>query len=167
MRLTVPPHPKDYILSAVSALLLITITLFLIIAWREIPQEAILHYDIYGHVDVRGPKSFLILEAAFGWVIFFALTGIGLFPRIWSTGISVPDRTRMKVYRSIKHMLLVIKLCLCFCFFYEILAGATGHEVGWWFSPAYTAVIVTSATVCLIRCVRLLRAWDFKTPARD
>ncbi|WP_455719029.1 DUF1648 domain-containing protein, partial [Anaerosporobacter sp.] len=77
----------------------------MIISWNNISSTIPGHYNAAGEVDKLTNKGNLIYLLATGWVLYIGMSFIENFPKIWSTGVSVTEENKDKIYRILKDMI--------------------------------------------------------------
>lgn len=144
----------DWIMEAISLLLLIGASLYLLIGWDSFPEKLPGHYNFAGEVDRWGDKKELIFLAAVAWVLYLLILTVERFPRIWNTGVQVTPQNRVRVYRTLKYMLGTMKLLINGIFTFLIVYTPLGQALPVWFLPVFLILFLGDLIfwlVCLYR----------------
>ena len=106
----------DVIEAVVSLLCLIGIPIYLVLMWQTIPDQVPGHYGITGVVDRWGSKSELLLVPILSWVLFGLVSLVERNPKDWNTGVAVTEENQVRVYRTLKNMIAVVKMLVLVLF---------------------------------------------------
>ena len=131
----------DTLANIFCLLLLIGVSLYLFVSWDKLPQEVPGHYNGAGEADIISSKDSLIFPLVVAWILFIGLTIIERYPQIWNTGVTVTEKNRERVYRTLKNMLNTIKLILTVIFSYTIINSSLGLNLSPYFLPAFLLLI--------------------------
>ena len=150
IRHTVP----DRILEAGSLLLTAGTTLYLLIGWDSFPERIPAHYNAAGEIDRWGSKSELIFLPVLMWVFYIGLSLLQRFPQIWNTGVKVTAANQARVYRTLKYMVVSLKLIVTADFAYMIVNITLCRPLGGWFTPVFLVLVFGDMAFWIIRLVR-------------
>ncbi len=106
----------DWILIALSIVVLVATGVYLIVAWGSIPDKIPTNYDFSGNVTSYGGKSNIIVEYVMDVVVSATLLLCSAFPKTWS----IPGKADPKTYIGVKYMLEGMALLLALFFGYLI-----------------------------------------------
>ena len=131
----------DTLANIFCLLLLIGVSLYLFVSWDKLPQEVPGHYNGAGEADIISSKDSLIFPLVVAWILFIGLTIIERYPQIWNTGVTITEKNRERVYRTLKNMLNTIKLILVMVFSYTIVNSSLGLNLSPYFLPVFLLLI--------------------------
>ena len=142
------------IVAETGCLLLLTGTsIFLAIAWAGIPSEIPGHYNALGQIDKYSGKSSLIVLLLVVWIMYFGISVIEKFPRIWNTGVAVTAENRNRIYRILKDMLKTMKFLMVAIFAYLIFNSAFGTPLSPWFLPVSLVLLFGLLSLFTIKLI--------------
>lgn len=75
----------DIVINICCLLMLVGVTVFLVISWKNIPNEIPMHYNFAGEIDRWGSKYEMIFLPIISWVMYILITVIEMFPNVWNT----------------------------------------------------------------------------------
>ncbi len=128
-------EPTKYTLSVeiVCFLLLIISSILLCVYWNHIPDKLAMHYDFSGSVTRYGSKTEILIIPAAAWICYALMSVIAHYPQIWNTGVDITEANRERVYRTLKSMLVTLKLVVCTLFLSYIPIIVLQLSLpGWW-----------------------------------
>lgn len=131
----------DIILDSLSLIILISMTLFLILTWSNIPERIPTHYDFSGNIDKWGFKSQIIILPTVGWIMYIFTTIIEKFPQTWNTGVKVTEENKERVYTTSLHLLITIKFMIVCIFAFITVQTALVVKLPAWFTPISILII--------------------------
>ncbi len=134
---------------------LIFITWYLALSWNSIPDKVPGHYNAQGVVDRWGGKGELLILPVISWIMYLGLTIIEQFPMIWNTGVKVTKDNELKVFSTLKNMLLTTKLLFVLNFAYLTLNSITGTDLWPWHLPVILILVFGTITYFLVKIFRL------------
>lgn len=143
------------IINILCLLMLIGMTVYLIVRWKDIPNLIPAHYNIAGEVDRFGDKISILICPIMSWMLYILITVLECFPQIWNTGVKVTEKNRERVYAILRAMIDSIKLVLVFVFLYLTVCMAELISPSIWFTVADTALILGIIIVSMIRLYRV------------
>ncbi|MFP7253569.1 DUF1648 domain-containing protein [Terribacillus goriensis] len=96
----------------------IATVLFLIIIWRQLPEQVPLHMGLTGHVDDWAAKESLLLLPALSIIMFTILHQLGKYPHVHNYPKRLNENNAAAFYQLSRKMLNKVKnICvLVFCF---------------------------------------------------
>lgn len=147
IRRTIP----DRILEAISLLVIIGTTLYLIAGWDSFPERIPAHYNAAGEIDRWGGKGELIFLPVMMWILYIGITVLQQFPQIWNTGVQVTQENRERVYRTLMYMVETLKLLVAAVFSFLSVYSMTGENLPVWFLPAFICAVFADLIFWLVR----------------
>ncbi len=145
----------EKIIEAVCLVCMIGITIYLILAWAELPDKIPMHYDWAGNIDRWGNRGELIIMPIMLWAMYGFLTLVERMPRLWNTGVTVTAENQFRVYRTLKYMLKTLKLIVILDFSYLTIQPLTGKNMPRWFLPVVLVLVFGDIIFWLIRLARV------------
>ena len=144
----------DRISDVLAVLILLAATIFVLISWKDMPDQIPSHYDFKGQVDAYGGRGILIFTMVMGWVLVLSMIVISRFPSIWSTGVERTPTNAAVVNRIIKDMLNVLEVGMAILFSYMMIVPAMGIAMGVWFMPVFLIIIFGTIIITVVRLIR-------------
>lgn len=108
--------------------------IYLAAAWRTIPDEIPVNYDMRGNITRMGGKGNLLVMPAFMFVGNVLMWIVGFFPQSWNIGVRVSILNRVRAYGMARDMVLELQLLITATFF---LLSLTMIGPQWAFSRWY------------------------------
>ena len=146
---------SDYIMDILCWVLVIGIPIYLIIAWKNIPNEIPMHYDAMGNVDRLGEKSELLILPIMTFLMCSFISVLELFPQVWNTGVKITEENKERVFRVLKNMIKTTKLIVVADFSFMTINSILGKNLPVWFSPVFIILIFGDIIFWLIKLVRI------------
>ena len=134
-------------------LCLVGTTLFILICWNKIPKEIPSHYNMAGEADAMSGKGFLFFPLIMNWLMFLGISVLEQFPQAWNTGVKITRQNRERVYRTLYHMIVCLKLSVVLIF--SFLTVWHGAYLPFWFSPVSMAAAFGPMVFFMIRLWRV------------
>jgi len=144
----------DKVAAALSILILLAATLFVILHWIEMPEQIPSHYNFKGEVDDYGGKGILVFTLVMGWVMVLTFWILGMFPKYWNTGVERTPANEAAVNRIIRDMMSVMQFFLAVMFSYMSVTPVLGVNMGNWFTPVFLLTIFGTIIVTVVRLIR-------------
>lgn len=138
----------------VCLILLIGVSIYLFVIWNSIPNKIPGHYNAMGEIDRMGNKGELLILPIVGWLMYIGLTVLEKFPQIWSTGVTVTEENKERVYRILKNMLSTIKLIMVAVFVYLTINSARVISLSVWFLPVFLILVFGTMIFFIVKLVR-------------
>lgn len=145
----------DIIEAIVSLSCLVGVAVYLILAWKTIPQQVPGHYNASGAVDRWGDKSELIVLPIISWILYGLITLIERYPSIWNTGVRITNENRAAVYRLLKSMIAVVKMMTLLMFGSMTVISSLRINLPIWFLIAFFVVLFGAIAYFIVRITRL------------
>lgn len=139
----------------VSLLSLVGVAVYLILAWKTIPDQIPGHYNAAGEIDRWGDKSELIVLPIVSWLMYGLITLIERYPQIWNTGVRVTEENRTEVYRLLKSLIAVVKMFVLLMFGSLSVISSLGLSLPVWFVLGFLALLFGSIAYFIVRLTRL------------
>lgn len=143
------------IINILCLLMLVGMTVYLIVKWKDIPNLVPAHYNIAGEVDRFDDKISILICPIMGWMLYILITVIECFPRVWNTGVKVTEKNRRSVYAILRAMIDSIKLVMVFIFLYLTVCMAELISPSIWFTLADIALILGIIIVSMIKLYKV------------
>jgi len=144
----------DKVAAALSILILLAATLFVILHWIEMPEQIPSHYNFKGEVDDYGGKGILVFTLVMGWVMVLTFWIVGKFPTLWNTGVERTPANEAAVNRIIRDMMSVMQFFLAVMFSYVSVTPVLNVNMGRWFTPVFLLTIFGTIIVTVVRLIR-------------
>ncbi len=110
----------DWILIALSLVVLVATGVYLIIAWGSIPDKIPTNFDFSGKVTSYGGKGNIIAAYVMDILVSVTLLLCSAFPKTWN----IPGKAKLETYIAVKYMLEGMALLLALFFGYLLYAMA-------------------------------------------
>lgn len=147
----IPKNRSDGLAGWLSAGILAAAAFYLWANWQAIPQEIPTHYGISGQPDAWGDKSSCVVVLVVGVVLWGLIRLVEQVPALWNTGVPVTEENREHVYRTLKHMLVGMRLALSIVFSWLTAWSAQARPLGIWFLPLTLLLVLGPMAFFLIR----------------
>lgn len=144
----------DRILEALSLLVMLGSTLYLVWGWNSFPDRIPLHYNAAGEIDRWGGKGGLIFLPVLMWILYIGITLLQQFPQIWNTGVQVTQENQERVYRTLMYMVETLKLVMTAGLSFLSVFSVTGKNLPVWFVFVFVGALFADLIfwlVCLVR----------------
>lgn len=144
----------DIVIGILCILCLAGTSIFLIVVWKDIPEQVPGHYNAMGEIDSMSEKGSIIGILAISYILYIFMLVIEQLPQIWNTGVQVTEFNRARVYRIVKNLLVTVKFCSVAIFSYISIIMATCKPL-----PVYFTLLVLCGTFGIIfwHCFQLYR----------
>ena len=106
------------ILEMIGAMILMAFFIFIIKSWGSIPDMVPGHYNALGGIDRWVDKTQILIMPIIGGAMYFGLTIVTFFPKIWNVPSAKTEKGKKDVYRCIKTMIILLKIEILGVFFY-------------------------------------------------
>lgn len=145
-------HTKlQLVIEGITLIILISMFIYIITMWGNIPEQIPGHYNFAGEVDRWGNKSEILIYPIISLVLYVLLVVAARFPAICNIPIRITDDNREYVYENIKSMIILLKMELMIMFMYMMISGLKTQSLGKWFIPMLIIVQLCTLTYYLIR----------------
>ena len=145
----------DRVLSGLSLGALLAVTLYVLLAWKTLPEHPPTHFDFRGAADAWGNnRTVLLTPMALAWFLFGLITLTEHMPSVWNTVDGVRPANIPRALRLSKSLIGVTKTGLSLFFAWSIFCAARGTDLG---AAATPLQLVTVGLVPLVFVVLLLR----------
>ena len=123
------------VLEILALLIIVGTMIYLVLAWRYIPDQVPGHYGAGGKPDRWDSKGSVLFMPVTGLLLYLMITGLQRVPGIWNTGIKVTEENAALVYSNLMSMIIMIKLAMLIIFLYITVQSARCEPLGGWFLP--------------------------------
>ena len=145
----------DRVLSGLSLGALLAVTLYVLLAWKTLPEHPPTHFDFRGAADAWGNnRTVLLTPMALAWFLFGLITLTEHMPSVWNTVDGVRPANIPRALRLSKSLIGVTKTGLSLFFAWSIFCAARGTDLG---AAATPLLLITVGLVPLVFVVLLLR----------
>ena len=145
----------DIVASAICALELIGITVYLLAVWGKLPDLIPGHYNMAGEVTRWDGKGTLILLLAITWGLFILITIVERIPQFWNTaGIKITEENGARLYKIMRRMLSTIKLITVTALVYLTLHTTFATSLPVWFTPVFLFICLGPVLYFTVRLYR-------------
>ena len=145
----------DRVLSGLSLGALLAATLYVLLAWKTLPEHPPSHFDFHGAVDAWGNnKTTILTPLALAWFLFGLVTLTEHMPSTWNTVSGVRPANIPRALRLSKTMIGITKTGLSLFFAWSIFCAARGTGLG---AAATPLLLIMVGIVPLVFVVLLLR----------
>ena len=145
----------DILETIVSLLSLVGVVVYLILAWKTIPDQIPGHYNAAGEIDRWGSKSELIVLPIISWLMFGLITLIECFPQAWNTGVRITAVNRSAVYRLLKNLIAVVKMFMLAMFGSLTVISSLRLNLPVWYILAFLVILFGTMAYFIVRLSRL------------
>ena len=145
----------DRVLSGLSFGALLAVTLYVLLAWKTLPEHPPSHFDFHGAVDAWGNnKTTILTPLALAWFLFGLVTLTEHMPSTWNTMNGVRPANIPRALRLSKTLIGITKTGLSLFFAWSIFCAARGTDLGMAVTPL---LLILVGIVPLVFVVLLLR----------
>ena len=145
----------DRVLSGLSLGALLAATLYVLLAWKTLPEHPPSHFDFHGAVDAWGNnKTTILTPLALAWFLFGLVTFTEHMPSTWNTMNGVRPANIPLALRLSKTLIGITKTGLSLFFAWSIFCAARGTGLG---AAATPLLLIMVGIVPLVFVVLLLR----------
>ncbi len=145
----------DRVLSGLSLGALLAATLYVLLAWKTLPEHPPSHFDFHGAVDAWGNnKTTILTPLALAWFLFGLVTLTEHMPSTWNTVSGVRPANIPRALRLSKTLIGITKTGLSLFFAWSIFCAARGTGLG---AAATPLLLIMVGIVPLVFVVLLLR----------
>ncbi len=141
------------ILEAIGIIALLGMIAFVALKWTNLPSQIPAHYNAQGAVDRWGGKNQILFLPIVSVFLYVLITAVSFFPKSWNMPTKVKDENRLAVYRSMKTMIILMKVELVAVFFYITYQMTMQMSLASWFLPAFLVVLFGTIAYFTVRTV--------------
>jgi uncharacterized membrane protein len=141
------------ILEIIGAMIIAAFFIFLITNWSYIPEKIPGHFNASGEITRWGNKSEILFAPIVGVIIYIGITVLTFFPEIWNVPTSKRKENQQAVYRTIKTMILLLKIEMISVYFYITYFSAKAQALPKAFLPINLLVIFSSLIYFTFRSI--------------
>jgi len=143
----------DIAVNIVCLLQLAGIVLYLLITWNSLPDQIPGHFGADGVVTRYDGRGALLVGPIFAWVLFGGIVLLERFPQVWNTGVTVTEKNKAKVYRTIKSLLATTKLIMVTAFVFIAIIQSLARNLPGWFLPVFIWLLVAALVFFVIQLI--------------
>lgn len=116
-KLNIPKTREEKIWDIIGVGSYVATVIFLIIIWRQLPEQVPLHMDLTGKVDDWAAKESMLVLPAISIIMFILLHILEKFPHVYNYPKRLNDKNAASFYRVNRKMLNKLKnlIILVFC----------------------------------------------------
>lgn len=140
-------------LEIIGAAIIAAFAIFMITSWSNIPEKIPGHFNVSGEVTRWGNKSEILIAPIVGVIIYIAITVLTFFPGIWNVPTAKRKENQEAVYRTIKTMILFLKIEMISVYFYITYFSAKALALPKAFLPINLLVIFGSLIYFTFRSI--------------
>ena len=145
----------DRVMTGLSFGALLAATLYVLLAWKTLPEHPPSHFDFHGAVDAWGNnKTTILTPLALAWFLFGLVTFTEHMPSTWNTVSGVRPANIPRALRLSKTLIGITKTGLSLFFAWSIFCAARGTDLG---AAATPLLLIMVGIVPLVFVVLLLR----------
>lgn len=145
----------DRVMTGLSLGALLAVTLYVLLAWKTLPEHPPSHFDFHGAVDAWGNnKTTILTPLVLAWFLFGLVTFTEHMPSTWNTVSGVRPANIPRALRLSKTLIGITKTGLSLFFAWSIFCAARGTGLG---AAATPLLLIMVGIVPLVFVVLLLR----------
>ena len=145
----------DRVMTGLSLGPLLAVTLYVLLAWKTLPEHPPAHFDFRGAVDAWGNnKTTILTPLVLAWFLFGLISFTEHIPSAWNTVSGVRPANIPLALRLSKTLIGITKTGLSLFFAWSIFCAARGTGLG---AAATPLLLILVGVVPLAFVVLLLR----------
>ena len=145
----------DWLLFGLALAALLAATLYVLIAWKHLPERIPSHYNGMGRPDAYGPRSGILFLPAVAWFLFALISAVACFPSAWNTVNGIRPENIPAALRLSKILIGTLRLGLSLIFAWMIFCTARSAPLGAAVLPLLLAVTFVPLLVIVVLLLRL------------
>ncbi len=154
-KIKVPFEPIDIVAEVISMTLLVLMTIYTIIEYKNLPESIPTHFNAKGVADDFSDKSMIWGLPILGVVMYVGLFIINKFPHIHNYMVNITEENALKNYRFSTRIVRGVNLFTVALFAYiqySIITSAKGENItlGSWFLPTILGLTILLPAFILI-----------------
>lgn len=154
-KIKVPFEPIDIVAEVISMTILVLMTIYTIIEYKNLPESIPTHFNAKGVADDFSDKSMIWGLPILGVVMYVGLFIINKFPHIHNYMVNITEENALKNYRFSTRIVRGVNLFTAALFAYiqySIIATAKGESVTLdsWFLPTILGLTILLPAFILI-----------------
>lgn len=159
-RLDLPRSGLEIVLDLTSLIITVLIWVYLIYAWKELPNRIPTHFGFSGVPDAWGGKGSLLFLPIMGTGLYLLLTIIKRFPQSFNYLVTITEENAQRQYKNVRTMMswLTVELAILFFFleYQSVLAAQSGSSgLGVLFLPVYMIIVFGTIGVYIYRMAKM------------
>lgn len=152
--LEIPETKYHRVINLLSLILLIGTFVYLLIAWKHIPDKIPGHYNAAGEIDRWGGKYELFVCPVISVLLYLFITFLERYPELWNTGVEITAKNKVRIYSILKNMITTLKFSTVFIFTSLTVYSALARPLPGWFTPLYLFLFFGPMAYFLIQIYR-------------
>lgn len=128
--------------------------LYLILNWKQIPDQIPGHYNGAGEIDRWGNKSELWFCPVLSVFLYLGISLCERTPGIWNTGVEITRENQERIFRILKNMIVTMKLIMVLTFVFLSIYSALAKPLPSWFLPVDMVLVFGPMAFFLIQIYR-------------
>ena len=154
-KIKVPFEPIDIIVEVISMTILVLMTIYTIIEYKNLPESIPTHFNAQGIADDFSGKSMIWTLPVIGIVMYVGLFFLNKFPHIHNYMVNINEKNALKNYRFSTRILRGVNLCTVALFAYiqyTIITSSKGENItiSSWFLPIVLGLTILLPAFILI-----------------
>lgn len=99
-----------------SALLILSLIIYVIASWNHIPEKIPTHFNFKGEIDSWGSKNTIFFDVGMTIGLYLLLTVVNFFTNIWN--VPSAKKSPERAYKLCRDMLINLKIIIILNFSY-------------------------------------------------
>ena len=146
----------DRVMTGLSLGALLAVTLYVLLAWKTLPEHPPSHFDFRGAADAWGNnKTTILTPLALAWFLFGLVTFTEHMPSTWNTVSGVRPANIPRALRLSKTLIGITKTGLSLFFAWSIFCAARGMDLGAAATPLLLVMVGVAPLVFVVLLLRL------------
>ena len=145
-RLELKLNQTDKIMEIIGWIVLLSIWIFTLINYIDLPEIIPTHYNGTGNANGFGKKRAILILPTISTIIFIGITILNKHPHLFNYPDTITEKNALFQYTNITRMLRVLKLSIAIIFGVIIFKTVSGTKLGTWFLP----FIISSVLIPII-----------------
>ena len=145
----------DRLLFGLALAALLAATLYVLIAWKRLPEQIPSHYNGLGQPDAYGPRSGVLFLPTIAWFLFVLLSVAEHIPSAWNTVNGIRRENIPAALRLSKTLIGCLRLGLSLNFAWMIFCTARSAPLGAAALPLLLAAVFVPTLVITVLLLRL------------
>lgn len=144
-------YSTSQIIIEVSTLaILLSIFVYVITNWNEIPEQIPSHFDYHGQIDSWSSKNFIFSPVLVAMFLYLMLTVVSFFPSMWNMPVKITEENRERAYHYTRNMITILKLELVSVFAYITVQTSKAEMLSPYFLPLILIAIFGKIAVYIV-----------------
>lgn len=151
--LSFPVNKWVHVLNGLSILCIVGSVIFLIIAFRNLPDTIPVHFHA-GEADRSGNKALIFIIPAITIVVFISMYLVSKAPHIFNYPITITKENAVRIYPVSQLFMTIINFEIVFLFSCLSIDFVT-HNFGTWFFVTLFVVLLCTTVIFALSIIRL------------